>query len=472
MLTRLEVTGFKNLSEFVCDFGPYTCIAGPNSVGKSNIFDVIEFLSATTNGTFDEAAARLRSGGMAGGIAETFSMSGVGEPKITIAAEMIVPREVKDDFNRTVIPTSTYLRYEIELRLINVETGYDASFSTIRLVDERLTRLTNKQREKRLPWAKGKKDFLESAFVAGSRNVPYIKTETSDDGRKISISQDGVKARGRPAPIYIGKEGAQRSALSVYGSSDFPTVCAVKRELESWRLLALEPSAMRAPSNLTDSDVVTPQGGNLPKALFRMSNMGRDQELLERVALSASGLVDFRQIFLDYDAQRQQVTLCGKIGDDPLLPARSLSDGTLRFLTLCILEMDPSVQGLICFEEPENGIHPSNIGEMYRLLKALAVDPIEGVSALNPLRQVIVNTHSPTYVMTHLENPDEILFAQKKLRRDDGGNVRPVITLRPVGNSQDNWRAADSPTLPFGSIRKYLADGVPGWQEVLFGEDL
>ena len=45
MLTRLEVDGFKNLLGFDAYFGPYTCIAGPNAVGKSNIFDAIEFLS-------------------------------------------------------------------------------------------------------------------------------------------------------------------------------------------------------------------------------------------------------------------------------------------------------------------------------------------------------------------------------------------------------------------------------------------
>ena len=42
MLTRLEVDGFKNFLNFSVDFGPFTCIAGRNGVGKSNIFDVIQ----------------------------------------------------------------------------------------------------------------------------------------------------------------------------------------------------------------------------------------------------------------------------------------------------------------------------------------------------------------------------------------------------------------------------------------------
>lgn len=43
MLTRLKVSGFKNLVGVDIRFGPFTCIAGPNGSGKSNLFDAISF---------------------------------------------------------------------------------------------------------------------------------------------------------------------------------------------------------------------------------------------------------------------------------------------------------------------------------------------------------------------------------------------------------------------------------------------
>lgn len=46
MLNRLKVSGFKNLMDVDIRFGPFTCIAGPIAVGKSNLFDAIRFLSA------------------------------------------------------------------------------------------------------------------------------------------------------------------------------------------------------------------------------------------------------------------------------------------------------------------------------------------------------------------------------------------------------------------------------------------
>jgi AAA15 family ATPase/GTPase len=43
MLTRLKVSGFKNLTKVDIRFGAFTCIAGVNAVGKSNLFDAINF---------------------------------------------------------------------------------------------------------------------------------------------------------------------------------------------------------------------------------------------------------------------------------------------------------------------------------------------------------------------------------------------------------------------------------------------
>ncbi len=46
MLTRLKVSGFKNLVDVDVSLSPFTCVVGTNGVGKSNLFDAISFLSA------------------------------------------------------------------------------------------------------------------------------------------------------------------------------------------------------------------------------------------------------------------------------------------------------------------------------------------------------------------------------------------------------------------------------------------
>ena len=80
--------------------------------------------------------------------------------------------------------------------------------------------------------------------------------------------------------------------------------------------------------------------------------------------------------------------------------SRVLSEGTLRLLTLCILEYDDKHTGLLCFEEPENGIHTFRVKAMAQLLKDLSADYSDTDA---PLRQVIVNTHSPVLVKELLQ---------------------------------------------------------------------
>ncbi len=63
MLTRLKVTGFKNLVDVDIRFGPFTCIAGANGVGKSNLFDAIRFLSALADSPLIDAALSVRDEG-------------------------------------------------------------------------------------------------------------------------------------------------------------------------------------------------------------------------------------------------------------------------------------------------------------------------------------------------------------------------------------------------------------------------
>ncbi|WP_139738518.1 AAA family ATPase [Actinomyces wuliandei] len=60
MLTRFEVSGLKNLPDVSVELCPFTCVAGPNSAGKSNLFDAIELLSLLSTHSFLEACALVR----------------------------------------------------------------------------------------------------------------------------------------------------------------------------------------------------------------------------------------------------------------------------------------------------------------------------------------------------------------------------------------------------------------------------
>jgi predicted ATPase len=95
MLTRLRVNGFKNLRGVDIKFGPFTCIAGPNGVGKSNLFDAIMFLSDLSSMPIIKAAGRARgTNGRTADFAGLFFRGNDQAPRVMeFVAEMIVPTE-------------------------------------------------------------------------------------------------------------------------------------------------------------------------------------------------------------------------------------------------------------------------------------------------------------------------------------------------------------------------------------------
>lgn len=470
MLTRLEVDGFKNFLDFSVDFGPFTCIAGRNGVGKSNIFDVIQFLSLLSDNTLMEAALSVRdTEPETADLRELFWTDGnTRAESFFIAAEMIVDKVNSDDFGRQAEASSTYLRYEI--RIGYEESTHRGTLGRLVLESEDLNYITEGQANRKLTFPHSAKSFRKHVVDNKRRTkTGYISTETSTRQEpEILIHQEGHQGRPQRAPA----RSAPRTIVATANTSTTPTILAARREMQNWLLLALEPSSMRRTDRFQSPSQITSSGEHLPSTLFRltteeMDRDGHSEQVSTRVANRLSELVGVPQIEIDIDEVRQLLSLQVRERSGVVLPARSMSDGTLRFLTLCILAEDPVTRGVICMEEPENGIHPAKLEAMVELLRDLAVDPEEEPSDSNPFRQVIVATHSPYFVQ--LQQPDDLLLATEVEVR--GPNGQPTTTLRckPLSST---WRAARGQGVGQLAIVDYLVQPPNAQFQLSFNEDL
>jgi hypothetical protein len=117
MLTRLRVSGFKNLVNVDVRFGPFTCIAGANGVGKSNLFDAIRFLAALADRPLIEAALSVRDEeGKTGDIRSLFHrVGGHYATDMQFTAEMIIPQTGVDDLGQTAQASITFLSYSLRI---------------------------------------------------------------------------------------------------------------------------------------------------------------------------------------------------------------------------------------------------------------------------------------------------------------------------------------------------------------------
>ncbi|MER5266862.1 AAA family ATPase [Actinosynnema sp. NPDC002837] len=446
MLTKLEVDGFKNLVDVKIEFGPFTCIAGENGTGKSNVFDAIHFLSLLAERSLLDAAQEVRGihGERTGDPRDLFwNGYGAANPKLRFAAEMIVPGQVEDDFGRPAEPTITFLRYELSL-------GYQApkgseKIGRLTLLEESLQHINLGDAPKRLRFPHNAGRFRR-AILKGHRSGKAFISTTMDSGQPvIRIHQDGG-SRGQPKPSAAYR--APATVVSTVTSADDPTILAARREMQSWRRLALEPSALRTSDRYVDPRAMDANGRHLPGTLFRVA-LGDESTDPESVYARVTGrLADLagvrvRSLRVQEDDARELLTIQLREASGLELPARSLSEGTLRFLALCVLLEDPTVVGLICMEEPENGIHPANLGAMVRLVEDLAVDPAVEPGLDNPFRQVVINTHSPGIVQ--LVDPNDLLFADTAIRTASDGSKAHALRLRPMENT---WRAKHDNEIP------------------------
>jgi energy-coupling factor transporter ATP-binding protein EcfA2 len=454
VLTRLKVSGFKNLVDVDVRFGPFTCIAGANGVGKSNLFDAIQFLSALADRPIAEAAQSVRSGeGRPGDTDSLFHRMGSElADELSFDAEMIIPDQGVSDLGQELKASHTILHYGLSIRRRRNSSYFSAPLEIRR---EELIPLTLSNAAKSLGFSRSR-DWDRSVLRGGVRAAPLISTREGNPF--ISLRRESFSGR----PLQLRAASLPRTMLSSVTGAESPTVALAKREMQSWSVIQLDPLFLREPDSFGAQSTMTSKGAHLAAHLFQVASSGRigpdgkptmeADQVYGQVANRLSELIhEVRRVWVDKDESRKLLTLMAEGRDQTPFPARALSDGTLRFLALAVLELDTRAQGLLCFEEPENGIHPERIAAMLRLLQDIAVDVNEPVDFENPLRQVIVNTHSPA-VLTQVPD-DSLLIAEPYDEVRNGKRFRAALFSALPGT----WRVkAGAPAAARGDLLSYL----------------
>ena len=451
MITRVEIDGFKSFTDFEVDLQPLSVIAGVNGVGKSNLFDALLHVgrlvgrdSALDGGTLREAFESDR-----GSLGDLFSLypDGSRAQRMRFAIEFYLPQTIEDEFSEKATLDLQRLRYELVVAISG--TG------DLELKHERL---------KGVP-KKGDR-FLAQYPMASlpKKRVNSSKTLLDTVDGVVRFRQDGRQGKTRRA-FQVAK--TRRTALSSLSTVEFKHAFATRRALTGIRYLQLQPNQLRLPSAFAASTELQPSGYGLAAAMARIAK--KAPERLQNISTDVSRIVPgIRSVTVVPDSKREEWSVEIVDSDGRELPAKLVSDGTLRLLALATIVHDPDFSGIVILEEPENGIYAGRIEELLDVLEAYPDQTEAGFGH----RQLLTNTHSVPLVraVRQRRSLDSLMFAYLKraVRKDrpshNATTVAPVFDegAQPRLFSQDEISRQQ---VAFHEMQRMLAS--PGDPEAL-----
>jgi len=409
MLTRIEIDGFKTFEKFGLDLAPLTAIVGPNASGKSNLFDALRFLSFLAQSDIRTAMQDLR-GEPEELFRKTFDQS---SDCMEFAVEVLLSREGVDAFGKTYKTPAQRLRYELKLGLVQTSEGNPRGVYV--------------RSEKCFPMKRigDRAGYLHDLNINYNAKVsPFIRLTDSEDA--IEVRQDGPLKRGRPLSLAL-KE-ASRTALSTITTAEFPHLYALREVLTSMRFLEINPRAARNANDKFEDRRLKPDASNLSAVLARLKEETRTETrpdgVLSDIAADLASLIpSVSRLVVQNNPNERQYSFSLEFNGPIVFSSRVISDGTLRLLALLTVLDDPGRRGVLCFEEPENGVHEGRVPMLVEFLREAAqvsVDPER------PSFQVLINTHSPK-VMAALRD-DEIVAADSVVAIDPRTGARSTKT--------------------------------------------
>jgi predicted ATPase len=227
--------------------------------------------------------------------------------------------------------------------------------------------------------------------------------------------QDRVRHPNKPFDLPIA------GAVPESKLSENAHMCAKQAHeaLQSYRVYHFHDTSDTAASKMTadveDNEFLRPQAENLAAFLYWMREKYPDhyRNVVETVRQIAPFFDDFRLQPSRLNESKIRLEWRER-GSDAYLNAHALSDGTLRFICLATLLLQPSLPVLILLDEPELGLHPAAITLLADLLSS-ASERTQVMAATQSV--TLVNRLKPEDVWTVDRNEGPTIF--RHLSRED-----------------------------------------------------
>lgn len=307
---------------------------------------------------------------------------------------------------------------DLELRPLNVLIGPNGAGKSNLLS---FFRMLDAIRQHRLQLFVGKEGGANAILHYGRKRTPELSARVSFATDEGSVAFEMVLAaaganemvfahetleHGGSGTAQVAKSGYQE-ALSFFPDpriEEEQQIMAALVGLSYYHFHDTSPEApIKQSCQVHDNRKLRYDGGNLAAFLYMLKQVhpAHYGQIRDTVRLAAPYFDDF---VLEPSTLNSNMILLEwrERGSDMPFYAYQLSDGTLRFIALTTVLLQPELPGTILIDEPELGLHPSAINLLAGMMRAASQSA-----------QVIVSTQSVT-LLDALAEPEDVIVVDRK----------------------------------------------------------
>ena len=261
---------------------------------------------------------------------------------------------------------------------------------------------------------------LELEFVQGNDANGYgcELPPTAEDRFIFSTETIWYHDRSRFPEPYSISLGAGHSEARVKQSTE-SIAGHVRNDLESYRIYHFHDTSSSArvkqTGNVDDNRRLHPDAGNLAAFLYRLqrTHPGHFKNIEDTIRQIAPFFEGFQIEPSRLNPDKIRLEWKEK-GSETYFNASALSDGTLRFMCLVILLLQPTLPAIVLLDEPELGLHPAAISLLADMLESasqrtqvlVATQSVTLVNQFTPESVWVVERQNRESVFRHLESAD------------------------------------------------------------------
>ncbi|MBI3492247.1 MAG: AAA family ATPase [Acidobacteria bacterium] len=219
---------------------------------------------------------------------------------------------------------------------------------------------------------------IKLMFAEGAHANGYaIELVPTDEDRFIfeqeTVEYQDKRRYDRPYRDLIGS-GHAEAKLS---TSENKIAKYVRVDLQTYRIYHFHDTSAEArvkqTASVDDNKILHPDAANLAAFLYRLKKTDPNCfTLIESTVRQIAPFFDRFDLEPDRLNTRSIKLEWREKGSDAVFTAQALSDGTLRFICLATLFLQPSPPPVILIDEPELGLHPAGVTVVASLLQSAA----------------------------------------------------------------------------------------------------